>query len=153
MKKTKHYWIDEDNNKWTKSCNSKKEAKQKSKSLIDCYNCIDCTYCDGCACCIDCKNCKDCTHCTNCILCTHCIDCNYCTSCILCTHCTDCDFYNNCHLENEKQHEKQKNDAMPYLGDSYYEIEELMQELIEEIHNKNRLGRISFLKGKLKELL
>ena len=56
MRENELYWIDENNNKWSKNSNTKEQAETKSKSLKNCSNC------SGCSGCSDCSDCSDCSH-------------------------------------------------------------------------------------------
>jgi hypothetical protein len=70
MENIKGFWVDENNNKWSKKTYSLKHAIKLSASLLDCTDCtdcIDCKYCTGCTGCTDCKYCKYCTGCNRCI--------------------------------------------------------------------------------------
>ena len=42
MKKINNYWVDENNNRWSTSSHTKKQAQEKSESLINCRDCSDC---------------------------------------------------------------------------------------------------------------
>jgi len=53
MKSNGLYWTDSNNNSWLKSENTKKQAEEKSSTMIDCRGCSGCSYCRGCRDCID----------------------------------------------------------------------------------------------------
>ena len=76
------FYVDENNNKWSKSKYTLVEAQKLSNSLIECYECIDCEYCIRCAFCVDCENCIDCEYC---------FSSSYCRECYECLECDDCE--------------------------------------------------------------
>lgn len=81
MKLIDGWWIDNNNNKWLAEWYSKKEAKELSKSLIDCKDCVGCSHCINCSKCIEshvCINCLECVDCFSCTICVACVNCHYC---------------------------------------------------------------------------
>jgi len=99
MEKEHGFWIDENNNSWSIKFNSEKEAEEKAKSLVGCYNCCNCRYCSNCYDCSDCHNCVDCCDCSdcnysynsyNCHSCQYCSNCYECRNCYSCTNCSGC---------------------------------------------------------------
>lgn len=42
------YWTDRHGNGWSVTVNTKEQAIEKSRSLIDCYACVDCYDCRDC---------------------------------------------------------------------------------------------------------
>ena len=66
MRENELYWIDENNNKWSKNSNTKEQAETKSKSLKNCSHCSDCSDCSGCSGCSDCSDCSYCSDCSDC---------------------------------------------------------------------------------------
>ena len=94
-----NYYVDENNNKWNKSCYTKEEATMWSKALINCYDCKNCNGCYDCSGCRDCNgchachNCNNCNYCNCCNYCRDCSDCNYCHDCL---DCSDCSYCSNC---------------------------------------------------------
>lgn len=59
MTEDKNYWIDENQNRWSKLFYTKEQAEKNSKTLTHCTGCTDCTDCT------DCTGCTGCTNCTN----------------------------------------------------------------------------------------
>ena len=101
MKNTRWYWVDENNNGWSKERYSKEKAEELSKTLVNCANCNDCTNCRNCIDCIGCSYCRDCISCGGCSYCRNCYNCNDCTNCIHCSkgcrNCRNCDDCYNCY--------------------------------------------------------
>ena len=93
MKKVDERWVDSNNNSWNCNTNTKKQAEEKSKSLINCWNCWNCRDCWNCW---NCWNCRDCWNCWNCRDCWSCWNCWNCRNCRGCQDCQDCqDFKSN----------------------------------------------------------
>lgn len=88
------YWVDENNNWWSKENYTKEQAEKALESLVDCYHCIDCVDCWYCFQCIRCDGCD------NCMLCTASKSCNACMQCYKCTKCEDC--HSMCDCKNCK---------------------------------------------------
>ena len=57
------FYVDENNNKWSKSKYTLVEAQKLSNSLIECYECIDCEYCFSSSYCRECYECLECDDC------------------------------------------------------------------------------------------
>jgi len=73
MKKINDYWVDKNNNKWDSLIFTEKEAKELSKTLINCsycYNCRYCSYCYNCRYCSYSSNLNDCGYCSYCSNCS-----------------------------------------------------------------------------------
>lgn len=93
------YWVDDNDNKWTRSSHSKEDAAAWSSSLTECYGCYNCRDCVNC---LHCENSEDCSHCSRCIHCSFCDNCercDYCKDCLrcqYCNHCVDCTFCTHC---------------------------------------------------------
>ena len=96
MKENEIYWIDENNNRWSKSSFTSNEALLLSKTLKNCSNCSGCSgcsycsNCSGCSNCSNCSGCSSCSHCSNCSGCSNCSNCSYCSYCSSCSHCSNC---------------------------------------------------------------
>lgn len=78
MNESARYWIDSNNNKWSKADYSEETAAKASASLVNCHKCIDCE------CCRDCSSCNGCTNCISCNKLFCCNDCAYCNDCTYC---------------------------------------------------------------------
>ena len=96
MRENELYWIDENNNKWSKNSNTKEQAETKSKSLKNCSNCSGCSGCSDCSDCSDCSYCSDCSDCSDCSHCSYCSDCSDCSYCSDCSHCSHCSYCSDC---------------------------------------------------------
>ena len=66
------FWIDKNNNFWSKDYYTIDQAKKHSESLKNCYNCQDCQSCRNCQDCQDCQFCQFCRFCRNCQDCRNC---------------------------------------------------------------------------------
>ena len=91
MKQDNNYYIDNNENKWSKRKFTEKQAEDFSKTLRNC------SHCNNCRICIDCNYCNNCDHCENCYKCNYC---SYCYKCSRCYHCNDCHGCDNCHYCN-----------------------------------------------------
>ena len=69
MKEIHNFWVDGNNNKWSKTNYTKDQAIKHSNSCIDCVDCVDCVDCRSCRSCGDCRNCRSCDDCINCVDC------------------------------------------------------------------------------------
>jgi len=103
MNKDKNYWIDENNNKWSRVKYTHEEAIKLSGSMISCINCIDsdsCNFCNSCNFCDSCNSCNSCNSCYSCNSCNSCDSCNFCNFCDSCNSCNSCNFCNSCNSCN-----------------------------------------------------
>lgn len=108
MKLENGFWVDTNKNAWDCESYTEVEAKQLSKTLINCKgmlnccHCNSCRYCASCSYCNDCKNCSRCSYCRSCECCHHCRECSECYNCtgckfcIYCMSCSDCSFCESC---------------------------------------------------------
>lgn len=71
-----YFYVDSNNNMWSKEKYTQGEALLMSESLINCNDCIDCQDCKDCSYCIDCINCENCKECKECKHCINQINCN-----------------------------------------------------------------------------
>lgn len=79
MKTVNNYYVDDRNNKWSKSIYTEDQAEKNSKSLINCSDCSRCSRCSDCSHCSDCSGCSDCSDCSHCSRCCDCSDCSGCS--------------------------------------------------------------------------
>ena len=49
MKKENGFWIDPNNNKWNCDTHTKKQAQEKSKTMVRCSSCSRCSRCSNCS--------------------------------------------------------------------------------------------------------
>ena len=71
VKLINNYYVDSNNNRWSRFKYTEEEATRHSLHLRTSYNCLDCTYCTDCIDCISCKDCISCIDCNNCIGCVN----------------------------------------------------------------------------------
>ena len=90
MKTINNYWVDENNNRWSKTLYTQTQAKEKSKTLTNCSDCSDCSDCYNCYNCSDCSDCSNCSYCFDCSYCSYCSDCSNCSDCFDCSDCYNC---------------------------------------------------------------
>jgi len=91
-----NYYIDKNNNKWSKDTYILEQAEKLSETLNNCRDCVDCKYCDNCNGCKNCNLCIDCNCCINCDRCVECFACMRCETCFNCENCKDCNFCEKC---------------------------------------------------------
>lgn len=53
-------------NFWDKSIYTEAQARELSKTLVNCQNCYNCSYCSYCVWCVWCINCENCSFCKEC---------------------------------------------------------------------------------------
>ena len=69
MKSEGNFWVDKNNNKWSKDQYTKDMAQRLSRTMSNCTGCVNCSSCCSCTYCDDCQQCH---HCYNCKMCKNC---------------------------------------------------------------------------------
>ena len=135
------YFIDGNNNKWSKSLFTRETALKASKTLTNCFNCVDCKYCDNCN---NCSDCNFCHHCINCKKCKNCICCNNCYDCFNCKNCRDFTEYYFCDnlSNNETELDKTLKERGADYGD-YKEVSKVTFDLFKIIENASGFKNFS----------
>jgi hypothetical protein len=96
MKTINNYWVDENNNRWSKTLYTQTQAEEESKTLTNCSDCSGCSDCSDCSDCSNCSGCSNCYNCSGCSGCSNCSNCSGCSDCYNCSYCFDCsDFKSN----------------------------------------------------------
>ena len=139
------YFIDGNNNKWSKYLFTRETALKASKTLTNCFNCVDCKYCDNCNSCSDCNFCHYCADCKRCKNCIHCYNCKNCFNCRGCRDLTDyyfCANLSNNEPDNETELDKTLKERGEDYGD-YKEVSKVTFDLFKIIENASGFKNFS----------